>query len=398
LTILATKDDTFDTNARLATLDYHLYNTNDPERINQALDYIAEHIDTTALMRQIGEPGELRLTPPAFRNLLVQMAIEANKRIVLPEADEPRTLHAVDICHRKNIARCVLLGNPTTVYRAAAAEGLALPPDVEIIDPDQVRERYVAPMMELRRSKGLTAEEARTQLQDTVVLGTVMLALGEMDGLVSGATHTTASTVRPALQLIKTAPHARLVSSVFFMLMPNRMAVFGDCAINPNPSAEDLADIALQTADSAAMFGVEPRVAMISYASGTSARGNEVTKVVEALRLARAKRPGLLIDGPMQYDAATVPSVGQQKMPHSSVAGRANVFVFPDLNTGNTAYKAVQRSAKVVSVGPVLTGLRKPVNDLSRGSSVDDIVYTIALTTIQAAQARGNSGEETYLS
>jgi phosphate acetyltransferase len=219
-------------------------------------------------------------------------------------------------------------------------------------------------------------------------MGTMMLALNEVDGLVSGAIHTTANTIRPALQLIKTAPEAKLVSSVFLMLMPDQVYVYGDCAVNPDPSAEELADIAIQSADSAAAFGIPPRVAMISYSTGSSGSGDDVEKVREATRIAREKRPDLLIDGPMQYDAASVESVGRQKAPDSPVAGRATVFVFPDLNTGNTTYKAVQRSADCVSVGPMLQGLRKPVNDLSRGALVDDIVYTIALTAIQAA-ARG---------
>jgi phosphate acetyltransferase len=242
-------------------------------------------------------------------------------------------------------------------------------------------------MTELRRAKGLTLAQAEEQLEDNVVLGTMMLAGGEVDGLVSGAEHTTANTIRPALQLIRTAPGVSVVSSVFFMLMPNEVLVYGDCAVNPDPSAEELADIAIQSADSAASFGIDPLVAMISYSTGSSGSGADVEKVRRALDLARAKRPDLLIDGPMQYDAASVASVGLQKAPASLVAGRANVFIFPDLNTGNTTYKAVQRSAHVVSIGPMLLGLRKPVNDLSRGALVDDIVYTIALTAVQAQQA-----------
>jgi phosphate acetyltransferase len=220
------------------------------------------------------------------------------------------------------------------------------------------------------------------------MLGTVMLALDEVDGLVSGAAHTTANTVRPALQIIKTAPTAKLVSSVFFMLMPEQVLVYGDCAINPDPTADELADIAIQSADSAAAFGIIPRVAMISYSTGESGTGDEVEKVRAATALVREKRPDIIVDGPMQYDAASVESVGKQKAPDSPVAGRATVFIFPDLNTGNTTYKAVQRSANVVSVGPMLQGLRKPVNDLSRGALIDDIVYTIALTAIQAEQGK----------
>ena len=245
-----------------------------------------------------------------------------------------------------------------------------------------------------RKSKGLTSEQAFAQLEDTVVLGTMMLAQGDVDGLVSGAVHTTANTVRPALQLIKTAPGSSLVSSIFFMLMPEQVFVYGDAAINPNPNAEELAEIAIQSADSAEAFGLSPRVAMISYSTGTSGTGEDVEKVKAATDLVRQRRPDLLVDGPLQYDAASVESVGQSKAPGSPVAGRANVFIFPDLNTGNTTYKAVQRSAGVVAVGPMLQGLNKPVNDLSRGALVDDIVYTVALTAIQAIQAEKRGGDK----
>jgi phosphate acetyltransferase len=326
------------------------------------------------------------MPPPAFRHRLVQAARAANKRIVLPEGDEPRTIQAAAICHRKGVARCALLGEPGLIRHVAEVQGVELPEGIEILDPAAIRSRYVEPMTVLRRAKGLTADQAEQQLEDNVVLGTMMLALGEVDGLVSGAVHTTANTIRPALQLIRTAPGVKTVSSVFFMLMPNEVLVYGDCAVNPDPTDEELADIAVQSADSARAFGIDPRVAMISYSTGTSGSGADVDKVVRALAIARVRRPDLLIDGPLQYDAASVESVGRQKAPDSPVAGRANVFIFPDLNTGNTTYKAVQRSAHVVSVGPMLQGLRRPVNDLSRGALVDDIVYTIALTAIQAAQ------------
>ena len=267
----------------------------------------------------------------------------------------------------------------------AKARGIELPDDLEIIDPDTIRDQYVTPMVELRKGK-LNELQAKEQLQDTVVLGTMMLALDQVDGLVSGAIHTTANTVRPAFQLIKTAPEYSLVSSIFFMLLPDEVYVYGDCAINPDPDAQQLAEIAIQSADSAKAFGIEPRIAMISYSTGTSGTGADVEKVAEATQIAKQRRPDLLIDGPLQYDAASVESVGRQKAPDSQVAGRANVFIFPDLNTGNTTYKAVQRSANVVSVGPMLQSLNKPVNDLSRGALVDDIVFTIALTAIQAEQ------------
>ncbi|MDQ7988673.1 MAG: phosphate acetyltransferase [Candidatus Dactylopiibacterium sp.] len=356
----------------------------DFERMEQVLDGVAEALATEAILASVKLPSSTRMSPPAFRYQLIQKARAASKRIVLPEGDEPRTIKAAVICEEKGIARCVLLGKPETIKAVAAAQGVTLPASLEIIDPDTIREKYVPPMVELRKSKGLTPGQANDQLQDTVVLGTMMLATGDVDGLVSGAVHTTANTVRPALQLIKTAPGSSIVSSVFFMLMPDQVLVYGDCAINPDPNAQELAEIALQSAASAAAFGVDPKVAMISYSTGTSGQGADVEKVKEATAIAREKAPELALDGPLQYDAASVVDVARSKAPESKVAGQATVFVFPDLNTGNTTYKAVQRSANVVSVGPMLQGLRKPVNDLSRGALVDDIVFTIALTAIQA--------------
>ncbi|HQD57954.1 MAG TPA: phosphate acetyltransferase [Candidatus Competibacteraceae bacterium] len=358
--------------------------TDDTERMSTVLEAVAERLWPDVLTANVRMPASTQMSPPAFRYRLIQKARTANKRIVLPEGDEPRTVRAAVICTEKNIARCVLLGKEKAIKAVAAAQGVELPSGLEIIDPDSVRERYVEQMVTLRKSKGLPPEQAREQLQDTVVLGTMMLAADDVDGLVSGAVHTTANTVRPALQLIKTEPGSSIVSSVFFMLMPDQVLVYGDCAINPDPNATELAEIALQSAASARAFGIEPRVAMLSYSTGSSGSGADVEKVRAATALAKSKDPDLLIDGPMQYDAASVLEVGQQKAPGSPVAGQATVFVFPDLNTGNTTYKAVQRSAHVVSVGPMLQGLRKPVNDLSRGALVDDIVFTIALTAIQA--------------
>lgn len=347
---------------------------------------VAAQLNAQLLSSAQAKPLTEHLAPAAFRFQMMARARAANKRIVLPEGSEPRTVAAAAICENKGIARCVLLAKKEEVEAVAREKNIQLPASLEIIDPDTIRERYVAPMVELRKSKGLTPEQATEQLQDTVVLGTMMLATGDVDGLVSGAVHTTANTIRPALQLIKTAPGASLVSSVFFMLMPDQVLVYGDCAVNPNPTAEQLADIAIQSADSAKAFGIEPKVAMISYSTGSSGSGADVETVTAATKLAQQKRPDLHIDGPLQYDAASVPSVGRQKAPDSKVAGQATVFVFPDLNTGNTTYKAVQRSAHVLSVGPMLQGLNKPVNDLSRGALIEDIVYTIALTAIQAVQ------------
>lgn len=390
LPVMSLAHNTFETSSILARMQQTVP-ADDSERMEQVIDYIAEHLDSTPLKAYVGQPRIMSMTPPAFRYRLREKARAANKRIVLPEGEEARTIKAAALCHEKEMARCVLLGNPQAIARIAHSQGITLPATLEIVDPSLIRMRYVEPMVALRKHKGLKPPMAEEQLEDNVVLGTMMLALDEVDGLVSGAIHTTANTIRPALQLIKTAPGARLVSSVFFMLMPEQVLVYGDCAVNPDPTAEELADIAIQSADSAQAFGIQARVAMISYSTGASGTGVDVEKVRTATTLVRQKRPDLIIDGPLQYDAASVESIGRQKAPHSLVAGRATVFIFPDLNTGNTTYKAVQRSANVVSVGPMLQGLRKPVNDLSRGALVDDIVYTLALTAIQAA--RGESSK-----
>lgn len=384
LPILHTPLSTFETAQRLSNLSNEIP-IDDTERAEQVSRFVSSHLNADWIALLLNGSYKPRLSPSAFRHELVQKSITAKKRIVLPEGDEPRTIQAAAICQSRGIARCVLLAKPEVVIEIAKARNIELPHDLEIIDPDLIRENYVSKMVELRKGK-INELQAREQLQDTVVLGTMMLALDQVDGLVSGAVHTTANTVRPAFQLIKTAPDYSLVSSVFFMLLPDEVYVYGDCAINPDPDATELAEIAIQSADSAKAFGIDPRIAMISYSTGTSGTGADVEKVAEATRIAKARRPDLLIDGPLQYDAASVESVGQSKAPGSPVAGRANVFIFPDLNTGNTTYKAVQRAANVVSVGPMLQGLNKPVNDLSRGALVDDIVFTIALTAIQAEQ------------
>ena len=360
----------------------------DKERIEFINDHVASHIDGPWIdSLSEGTQGIRRLSPPAFRYQLTEFARRAGKRIVLPEGDEPRTVKAAAICAERGIAECVLLGNPDEIKRVAAQQGVELGAGVTIINSDEVRENYVARLVELRGAKGMTEVVAREKLEDSVFLGTMMLEAGEVDGLVSGAVHTTANTIVPPFQIIKTAPGASIVSSVFFMLLPDQVLVYGDCAINPDPNAEQLAEIAIQSADSAKAFGIDPRVAMISYSTGTSGKGADVDKVREATKIAQEKRPNLVIDGPLQYDAAIMENVAASKAPNSPVAGKATVFVFPDLNTGNTTYKAVQRSADLVSIGPMLQGMRKPVNDLSRGALVDDIVYTIALTAIQADQA-----------
>ena len=384
LPILHTPLSTFETAQQLTNLSNEIP-VDDTERAEQVTRFVSSHINPEWLTTMLNGDFKPRLSPSAFRHELVQKSIAAKKRIILPEGDEPRTIQAAVICQSRGIAQCILLAKPEAVLEVAKARNIELPSDLEIIDPDLIREDYVPKMVALRKGK-INDLQAREQLQDTVVLGTMMLALDQVDGLVSGAIHTTANTVRPAFQLIKTAPEYSLVSSIFFMLLPDEVYVYGDCAINPDPDAEQLAEIAIQSADSAKAFGLDPRIAMISYSTGTSGAGAEVEKVAKATEIAKQRRPDLLIDGPLQYDAASVESVGKSKAPDSKVAGRANVFIFPDLNTGNTTYKAVQRSANVVSVGPMLQGLNKPVNDLSRGALVDDIVFTIALTAIQAEQ------------
>lgn len=384
LPILQTEDHTWQT-----AIDLQHFNTeipaDDAERINLIADYVAGFIDKNWLETQSEQNAHVRLlSPAAFRYKLTERARAERKRIVLPEGNEPRTVKAAAICAARGIATPVLLGNPEEIQRVAAQQGVVLGEGVEIIDPVASRENYVERLVELRKSKGLTPEAAREQLEDNVVLGTMMIERNEVDGLVSGAVHTTANTIRPPLQIIKTAPGSSLVSSVFFMLLPDQVLVYGDCAINPDPTAEQLAEIAIQSSDTAKAFGIEPRVAMLSYSTGTSGKGEDVEKVRTATEIAKTKRPDLVIDGPLQYDAAIMADVAASKAPNSPVAGKATVFIFPDLNTGNIAYKAVQRSAKLVSIGPMLQGMKKPVNDLSRGALVDDIVYTIAITAIQA--------------
>jgi phosphate acetyltransferase len=359
---------------------------NDAERVERAMNAVADRVDA-AWLAGIVRPGRAaRLSPPAFRHRLIEAARAANKRIVLPEGAEPRTIAAAAIVAQRKIARCVLLGNPDAIREAARKQGVTLPDSVEIVDSAAAAPRYVDALVERRKAKGMTPEMARSELGDEIMLGTMMMALDEADGLVSGAVHTTAHTIRPALQIIKTVPGCNLVSSIFFMCLPDQVLVFGDCAVNPNPTAEQLADIAIQSADSARAFGIPPRVAMLSYSTGASGTGEDVEKVKKATELARALRPDLPIDGPLQYDAAVMPDVARAKAPKSPVAGQATVFIFPDLNTGNVTYKAVQRSAGVVSMGPMLQGMAKPVNDLSRGCLVEDIVFTIILTAIQAEQ------------
>jgi phosphate acetyltransferase len=385
LPILVVDDYSYQTATRVRDLDQGLA-VDDLERAEGVMESIADALDGSWLESLTGASRSRRLSPAAFRYQLVERARAADACIVLPEGTESRTVRAAVECAQRGVARSILLGQPDEVDAVARSLGVQLPEGVTIVDPQAVAERYVGPLTELRRHRGWTEDIAREHLADPIMVATMMLKQGEVDGVVAGAVHTTAATVRPALQILGTKPGSRLVSSVFFMCLPDEVVVYGDCAINPRPDAEDLADIAIQSAASARAFGIEPRVAMISFSTGTSGVGSDVDKVAEATRIVREREPDLAVDGPLQYDAAAIASVGQSKRPGSAVAGRATVFIFPDLDTGNTTYKAVQRSAHVVSVGPMLQGLAKPVNDLSRGALVDDIIYTMALTAIQARQ------------
>lgn len=392
LPVMAVKDLTYRTATKVAGMNTEIP-ADDPDRIERTMNVVADRIDVEWIRGFAQATRVPRLSPPAFRHRLIEQARSQLQRIVLPEGTEPRTVAAAAIVAARGVARCVLLGDPDEIREVAARQGVTLPDTLEMIDAGAVAQRYVEPLVQRRAAKGMTPERAITDLQDPIVVGTMMLALDEADGLVSGAIHSTAHTIRPALQIIKTVPGCNLVSSVFFMCLPEQVLVFGDCAVVPNPTAAELADIAIQSADSAIAFGIPARVAMLSYSTGSSGTGEEVEKVREATRLARALRPDLALEGPLQYDAAVMPDVARLKAPGSVVAGQATVLVFPDLNTGNVTYKAVQRSANVVSMGPMLQGLAKPVNDLSRGCLVEDIVFTIILTAIQAQQVARKKAE-----
>lgn len=326
-----------------------------------------------------------RITPMMFEHELLEQARADRRRVVLPEGTEEQVLRAADVLMRRDVCDLTLLGDPDAIRKKAADLGIDLA-DTRLIDPQtsELRQTFAERYAQLRAHRGVTVELAYDVVADVNYFGTLMVQEGLADGMVSGAVHSTAATVRPAFEIIKTEPGASIVSSVFFMCLADKVLVYGDCAVNPDPDAEQLADIAVQSAATAARFGVEPRIAMLSYSTGTSGSGADVDKVREATDLVRASRPDLSVEGPIQYDAAVEPSVAATKLPGSEVAGRATVLVFPDLNTGNNTYKAVQRSAGAVAVGPVLQGLRKPVNDLSRGALVQDIVNTVAITAIQA--------------
>jgi len=361
--------------------------TGESRRVAAALGIWARSIDETELLERLALPRPATMTPLRFLNDLVERARQQKKRIVLAEGTDSRVLRAAEILRRRDVCHVTLLGNPSAVRELADAEGIEVG-GITIIDPTQspLRERFAVEYQRLRAHKGMILERAREVMLDGAYFGTMMVHLGEADGMVSGAAHTTANTIRPALEFMKSQHGNGLVSSVFFMLFPDRVLVYGDCAVVPDPTDRQLADIALASAATAAQFGVEPRVAMLSYSTGVSGAGTAVDKVRRATELVRAGRPDLAVDGPIQYDAAVDAAIASSKLPSSAVAGKATVFIFPDLNTGNNTYKAVEQSSGAAAVGPVLQGLRKPINDLSRGSTIEDIINTVAITAVQAQE------------
>ncbi|MEU9455775.1 phosphate acetyltransferase [Streptomyces sp. NPDC048277] len=382
--VISVPGNSFPTAAQLFSLEGKL-NAATPRKAETALGLFERYVDTAGLNKRVSAPSTGRLTPMMFEHKLLEQARSDKRRVVLPEGTETRVLHAAEVLLRRGVCDLTLLGPVDQIRKKAADLGIDLG-DAQLIDPatSELREGFAEQYALFRAHKGVTVELAYDVVSDVNYFGTLMVQEGLADGMVSGSVHSTAATIRPAFEIIKTKPGSSIVSSVFFMCLADKVLVYGDCAVNPDPNAEQLADIAIQSAATAAQFGVEPRIAMLSYSTGTSGSGADVDKVREATELARSRRPDLMIEGPIQYDAAVEPSVAATKLPDSEVAGQASVLIFPDLNTGNNTYKAVQRSAGAIAVGPVLQGLRKPVNDLSRGALVQDIVNTVAITAIQA--------------
>jgi phosphate acetyltransferase len=364
-------------------------------KVADALELFTAHVDVDRLASQLAGTRSDRVTPRMFEHRLQERAAADRRTIVLPEGTDERILQAQAVLRRRRVADLVLLGDVEDVHTRASELGVDLD-GVEVVDPtsDPRLERYAAAYQRLRAHKGVTLDQARDRLADVSYFGTMMVQLGDADGMVSGAAHTTAHTIRPAFEFVRTRPGVNVVSSVFLMCLADRVLVYGDCAVIPSPTAEELADIAIASAATAATFGIEPRVAMLSYSTGASGTGDDVEKVRAAVELVHANAPDLLVEGPIQYDAAIDAGVAAKKLPDSAVAGRATVFVFPDLDTGNTTYKAVQRSAGAIAIGPVLQGLNKPVNDLSRGCLVADVVNTVAITAIQAQVADAEAAAE----
>jgi phosphate acetyltransferase len=388
LPILSVPEDTYHTATRIGSV--RSYITPDAEaKIRLSLRLFDRHVNTGALENQLVNLPDQGITPRMFIYNLIQQAKSNKQHIVLPEGNDERILQASASLLRNNVVDITLLGDPEEIEKLIYNMGLTRElGDVPIIDPTESPkfEEYARTLQQLRAHKGMNMDMALDQMADVSYFGTMMVYKGDADGMVSGAAHTTQHTIRPALQFVKTKPGFSVVSSVFFMALSDRVLVYGDCAVNPNPNAEQLAEIAVSSADTAIQFGIVPRVAMLSYSSGASGVGEDVERVREATKLAQARRPDLKIEGPIQYDAAVALDVAEKKMPRSEVAGKATVFIFPDLNTGNNTYKAVQRETGAIAIGPVLQGLNKPVNDLSRGCTVEDVINTVAITAVQAQE------------
>ena len=385
--IMIAKSNTFETANLIGAINPRIYPEN-TEKIKLLLQLFDETVDAEKLNKSISSFKSETITPRMFQYNMVQKARQGQKHIVLPEGTDDRILTAASQLAEDELVYLTILGDPEAIKtRATNILGLKWNEKrISIVNPanSPKYEAYAEKLYELRKSKGLELSQAKDLMLDASYFGTMMVFVGDADGMVSGAVNTTAHTIRPSLQFVKTKPGVSTVSSVFFMLLHDRVLVYGDCAVVPNPTAEQLADIAISSADSAIAFGIEPKVALLSYSSGNSGSGADVDKVREATALVKQRRPELLVEGPIQYDAAVDPKVGKQKMPNSPVAGQANVLIFPDLNTGNNTYKAVQRETGGLAIGPMLQGLKKPVNDLSRGALIPDIYNTVLITAIQS--------------
>ncbi len=384
--ILTVEGGTYNISNQIGAIKSKIY-ANNTQKIETSIATFEKHVDIDALAEKFTSFESDGITPKMFQYNLVKRAKKHRKHIVLPEGNDERILIAASRLQLMDVVDISIIGNRKQVESKVAELGLDFDFDkVAIINPTESEhyEDYVNTYYELRKAKNVSLAMARDLMEDVSYFGTMMVYKGHADGMVSGAAHTTQHTILPALQFIKTKPNSSVVSSVFFMCLEDRVSVFGDCAINPNPTAEQLAEIAISSADSSLAFGIDPKVAMLSYSSGTSGKGDEVEKVRAATEIVKAKRPDIKIEGPIQYDAAVDMSVGKSKMPDSQVAGQASVLIFPDLNTGNNTYKAVQRETGALAIGPMLQGLNKPVNDLSRGCTVDDIINTVVITAIQA--------------
>jgi phosphate acetyltransferase len=390
LTILSVKEDTYATAIRISEIAGEV-TAGDQEKLELVEMLVARHVDIQRIYRQLGEVVTDTVTPRMFLYRILEKARSVRRHIALPEGTEKRIVAAAAEALSREICDITLLGDPERIGELARELGVDVS-RARIIDPKnadkQVQEDYAETLYQLRKHKSVTREMARDLMLDPVHYATMMVYKGDADGFVSGSTHSTADTLGPVLRVIKTREGVSLASSIFFMCLPERVLVYGDCALVENPTAEQMADIAITSADTATAFGIKPVVALLSYSTGKSGKGKDVDKVREASRIAHERRPDLPIEGPIQYDAAISEEVARVKMKESAVAGKATVYIFPDLDAGNTAYKAVQRSANVPAIGPVMQGLRKPANDLSRGATVTDILYTIAITAIQAQESR----------